>query len=177
MTIDRDTEVDGSDPSDIDVGADGAGLRLWLAKEAVRLGEVLLAAQQNNLVAMEARASSIFGWSVPSILGLGAVALHSPFAKAAAASAVCLFGAAIGCAIALWPRPWSHVGYNPKITLDWRLASELEILESIAQGYGDAASENDRRLVRFGTWLRVSWGLFVSGPAVGALGVVTLTLF
>ena len=42
----------------------------------MRHGEALLGAQHNILVAMEVRASSILSWSVPTIMALGAVALH-----------------------------------------------------------------------------------------------------
>jgi hypothetical protein len=158
----------------VHLGAAAARLPIWLARQAVRNGELRLGAQQDNLVAMEARATSIFGWSVPSILGLGALGLHSPFVKAAIAAAVCLLGAAIGCVVALWPRPWGHVGHDPKEMLEWELPSELEILESIALGYGNEVLKNDRHLERFANWLRVSWILFIAGPVMGAIGLAVI---
>ncbi len=91
-------------PAAIEVGDADDNLPLWLRREAVRHGKVLLGAQHNNLVAMEARASSILSWNVPTIIALGAVALHGPLAIAAVVAAVFLFVAAIACVVALWPR-------------------------------------------------------------------------
>jgi hypothetical protein len=142
------------------------------AKEAVRQGEMRLTAQQSNLAAMEARATAIFGWSVPTVLGLGAAALTSRYTGAASAAAVCLFGAAVHCMVALWPRHWGHQGYSPLVVLDLSLSSEVDMLESIAQGNAATSEANAARLSRFGWWLKSSWLLFLAAPVMGGIGLI-----
>jgi hypothetical protein len=161
---------------EVDVGEAGDRLPLWLAKEAVRHGELRLAAQQSNLAAMETRATAIFGWSIPTILALGAAALSSRFTGAAVGAAVCLAGSAIHCAVALWPQKWGHPGHNPNVLLDMQLSSELEVLEAVAGGYASTARLNDDRLIRFGAWLRTAWVLFIAAPVAGLVGVLMATI-
>jgi len=161
--------------ADIEVGATEGDLRYWLAKEAIRHGEVHLQSQQSNLIAMETRAGAIFGWSIPTILGLGTVASQGHHPGAAIGSAVCLAGAACACAWALWPQKWGHAGYRPGILLSEKLPSELEVLESIAAGYDETATVNDARLSRFWRWLRMAWILFLASPLVGGLTLAFAT--
>ena len=78
-------------------------------------------------------------------------------------------------AVALWPRQWGHSGHDPLELLDEKLTSELEVLESIAQGYSVTTRMNDRRLERFGHWLRVAWTLFLISPWAGGLAVALTT--
>jgi hypothetical protein len=65
---------DQQTPSLIEVGANiqDGDLRLWRAKEAVRQGELRLAAQAAIRTALEARATAITGWAAASFLALAA---------------------------------------------------------------------------------------------------------
>jgi hypothetical protein len=58
---------------------------------------------------------------------------------------------------------------------DWSLSCELEILEKIAQGYDDTASDNDFTLKRFATWLRVAWLFFAAVPMAGGISIFVST--
>jgi hypothetical protein len=161
----------------IEVGATDDELRLWLAKEAVRHGELRLTAQQNNLAAMESRATSMFGWSIPTILALGTAALRSRYSGPALSAATCMVGTAVMCAVALWPQPWGHAGHRPPMLLNEQLQSELEVIESIALGYDQTADSNEARLTRFGEWLRVAWLLFLLSPLMGGFFLVLAIWF
>jgi len=136
---------------------------------------------------MESRATSIFGWSVPTILALGALALHNSHSGTTLISAIFIAGAAListillacaafECARALWPRKWGHPGHDPKQLIEEQLQTELEVLESIALGYSETAKLNDARLVAFGRHLRGAWAFFILAPVAGCLWIVVITL-
>ena len=159
-----------------EVGASDDEIRLWRAKEAVRHGELLLKSQQDNMVATESRATAVIAWSVPTILALCAFAIQNQYsgdaAMSAVAAAICLAAAATASVVGLWPQRWGHAGYEPLTLLDDPLPSELEILESIAQGYDTTAQQNDARLNRFARWMRVAWLFFIAAPAIGMLRIL-----
>jgi hypothetical protein len=155
----------------IEVGASGGDLRYWQAKEAVRQGEARLAAQSTIRTAMEARATAITGWAAASFLAVAAVAFSSqgwPVRAGAAALAIPLFCAAVACIHTARPRDWAMVGYDPPVILEDTLATELEILESIAQGLSPGIQDNNRRLNEMGTRLRVAGWLLIAALFVGA---------
>lgn len=94
----------------IEVGASGADLRYWKAKDAVRQGEARLAAQSTIRTAMEARATAITGWAAASLLAAAAAGLSTPdwSARAGAASlAIQLFCAAVTSIHTARPRDWA----------------------------------------------------------------------
>lgn len=164
--------TDGPDGGSVEIGATDADLRLWLAKEAVRHGELLLASQLSNLTAMETRATALFGWSVPAILVLGAAALNARYTGPAIAAASLLAGAAVACAYGLWPQKWSHAGYDPREILDEKLTSELEVLEAMAGGYAEGANLNKARLDHLAVCLRFAWACFIASPVAGGIALL-----
>jgi hypothetical protein len=167
------SEANGDpDGGSVEVGAVDADLRLWLAKEAVRNGELLLASQLSNLTAMETRATALFGWSVPTILALGAAALNTRYTGPAIAAASLLGGAAVACAHGLWPQKWRHAGYHPGEILNEKLTSELEVLESIAGGYAKGADLNNARLDQLADCLRFAWVFFIVSPVAGGIALL-----
>jgi hypothetical protein len=103
-----------SEDNEIEVGALGDSLRYWLAKEALRQGELGLTSQMSALDAMMSRASAIFGWSVTvSIALVGIASLPGGSQLPAFAALVFTFLAAVCCVCALWPRNWVLNGYDP----------------------------------------------------------------
>lgn len=162
----------------IEVGAADKQLRLWAAKEAVRQGELRLAAQAANLQAAEGRATSLFGWTNAGVLAGAALfssheVNHQALVIASLAAPAFL---TIGfCLVALWPTTWCETGTD----IPWLLAqvaeddSELRNLEAMAKAYGTALDENSRRLLRFSKLLR---GAFISFAAT-AIVAVGLVLF
>src|SRR5262245_54989647 len=66
-------------PLAIEVGASDDTLRYWLAKEALRQGEVQMAAQSAALQSLASRATSILGWSVTITGALAAAAVSGPY--------------------------------------------------------------------------------------------------
>ena len=113
--------------NEIEVGAVGDTLRYWLAKEALRQGELALTSQLCALDAMMSRASSIFGWSVTvSIALVGVVSLPASSRLPALVSLVCTFFAAVCCVCALWPRNWVLNGYDASWVISQVYGTELE---------------------------------------------------
>jgi hypothetical protein len=162
----------GPDGGSVEVGATDADLRWWLAKEAVRHGELLLPSQLSNLTAMETRATALFGWSVPTILALGAAALNTRYTGPAIAAASWLAGAAAACVYGLWPQDWSHAGYHPREILNEKLTSELEVLEAIAGGYAEGADLNKARLAHLADCLRFAWAFFIASLVAGGIALL-----
>ena len=90
----------GPDGGSVEVGATDADLRWWLAKEAVRHGELLLPSQLSNLTAMETRATALFGWSVPTILDTRCSRAKYPIHRTG--DCRCLVARGCGCSLRLW---------------------------------------------------------------------------
>lgn len=157
----------------IEVGETGDTLRFWRAKEAIRHAETHLTAQASSLSAMETRATSILGWATTGVFALGAAAISGQYRAGASVAASALFASAVFVILGLWPRDWGIAGCAPLQVMDSKYDSELEILESIAQGYANTVSLNNKRLTSFSTMLRTSWIFFVASPM---LAVVALYL-
>lgn len=160
-------------PPEIEVGAQAEDLRYWLAKEAVRQGEVRLSAQAQNIAAMESRATSILAWSTATMVALGAAASQGHLRPIAMLAGALLLAASIACIGALWPAAWHPPGHDFAALAKMRTQApdktELEVLELIAVSYEDGIAANDRRAGRFAWWLRAAWILFLAAPIAGAI--------
>lgn len=160
-------------PPAIEVGASEAegDLRYWRAKEAVRQGEARLTAQAAIRTAMEARATAITGWAAAAlVVATGAVFAAPDWASrsAAAFTVVVLFIAAGTCIFAARPRDWSMTGYDPQVIMTDTLSTELETLESLAEGISPGIQANNLRLNTMGTLLRWAGWMLIAAPVAGA---------
>lgn len=163
-----------AEPAGTEVGKrrrDGE-LRFWLAGEALRNAELRLAAQAATLQSLEARAASLMQWSVTAVLALLAILATHPELQPAAERAGLMLAAAWGCAArATWPAEWGVAGYDPAELLEDASATELEVREACAKGYGDAITANKARLASGGEWLRRAWVCFAAAPVAAFLGL------
>ena len=93
---------------------DGA-LRLWLAHEAMRQAEQVLAGQTASLTALETRATTLLTWSATTALALSALALGPthpvPLGPASIVGAL-LVATAGACGAALRPDDWHYPGFR-----------------------------------------------------------------
>jgi hypothetical protein len=177
----------GSTAAPIEVGASRqeGTLRYFLAAEAVTKGELLLASQVTSIGRLQTSATAIMGWTVTISLALTAAiasALASqtnPPATApnalshlfwpAISSQVLVLIAALCCFVVLFPGRWHVPGVEPELILGLSYDTELEALESIASGYGQAASRNGRHLTRLEHLLRIAWSSFIGAPVAAML--------
>lgn len=151
----------------IEVGAADDTLRYWLAKEALRQGELQIAAQISALQSLATRATSILGWAVTVAGALIAAAISGPWKLPAIVAAGCMFVSSVCCFVALWPRDWALPGHRPAWLLSAPHPTELEVLEGMARGYATGNEQNARRQQRFGKWLRAAWVFFLLAPLAG----------
>jgi len=177
--------AEGAEPATIEVGAtrgDGT-LRYWQAKEAVSKGELLLGSQIGALSRIMSSASSILGWSVTislALTGVIASTLVAPVSThptagpalgrllwAAASAETLLIAAATCCVCVLWPSRWHPPGHDPALLMEAPYDSELEIVEALAGGYAQAATQNSMGLDRLEKILRGAWLCFVAAPIMG----------
>ena len=165
-----------SQDGEIEVGNLGDSLRYWLAKEALRQGELGLTSQMSALDAMMSRASAIFGWSVTVTIALvGIASLPGGPQFPAFAALVCAFRAAVFCVCALWPRNWALNGYDPVSVINQTYGTELEVLESMAKGLAEAKRLNGAASQRVGIFLRLGWLCFCLSPVAGLAPVAVKT--
>jgi hypothetical protein len=169
------------DESPIEFGASRSegNLRYWLAKEAVSKGELFLGSQISALARLMASATSILGWSVTISLALTGLIASSLVSRVpptgvisrvvgpAAAAEVLLILAAVLCVCVLWPGTWRPPGHHPARVLNAQYDTELEVLESMAEGYAEAVEQNTTGLARLEMLLRSAWLCFVAAPVVG----------
>jgi hypothetical protein len=169
------------DERSIEFGASGSegNLRYWLAKEAVSKGELFLGSQISALARLTASATSILGWSVTISLALTGVIASSlvprvpsidviaRVVRAAAIAEILLILAAVLCVCVLWPGTWRPPGHHPGRVLNAPYETELEVLESMAEGYAEAVEKNTTGLARLEMLLRAAWLCFVAAPVVG----------
>jgi len=158
-----------NESNETEVGAADGTLRLWLAKEALRQGELRLAGQALTLQAMETRATSLLTWSVTVGVALVAASIDSRFRDAAVSAFTCSTIAASACVWGMWPRSWRIAGQRFSDMERRALSTELEHLASMAQGVENAAEANEARVKRFASALRVAWVSVVAAPVVAAV--------
>ena len=161
-------------PAPIEVGTSlvEGTLRYWKANQAVTKGELLLASQISSMGRLITAATSILGWSVTISLALtGAIA--SALAPAISApgnsllssvlshllwpaivAEVLLSFAAMCCIRVLCPGTWRAPGHDPALVLNAPYGTELEVTESMASGYAEAAECNSSALDRLELSLR-----------------------
>ncbi|MGA9867331.1 MAG: hypothetical protein WBQ75_12950 [Acetobacteraceae bacterium] len=156
----------------VEVGAIGADLRYWRAKEALRHGELRMGVQAQATQALEARATAMLGWSVAGVLALGAAIVNGTHAIAAGTAATCLFAAAVLCIVAITSREWSGPGYRPEVVLNDRSGSELEAIESLVIGYQQAVQRNHEGFRKFETLLYWALACIVAAPILGAAALL-----
>ena len=156
-------------PDEIEVGASDGELRLWLAKESVRLGELRLAGILNNHQSVMNRLASILTWSTTTAIAAAAWMWQHMSAGPAIAGAFLVFAA--GSAIAgLWPATWHHAGFSRSNLSSWQNTSELAYLENLAVSYEESAADNLRTAASSTQWLQRAWVCF---GAAGAMAVLT----
>lgn len=154
---------------DIGVAAESGKLRLWVAREAVRHGELRLAGQASNIQAMEAGATAVLQWSVGAMIGLLGFGAKGDLPMLPMAVAGCCLAAAMLISIrALWPKIWHHAGYSPQ-DLDDFGRNELWTLESIALGYDKSVLGNHATISAFGQRMRWAWCAFAAAPLLSAV--------
>jgi hypothetical protein len=148
-----------------------AELRLALAKEALRQAEMRLGDQAVALAALETRATAIVGWSLAGFVAAGAALLRletlpllawiSPGALAGFSAALCT------AALPLLPGGWGVRGHEPsEIQAEWA-ASEADILEWCADGYGQSISDNAERLAKSSKLVRRAIAYMIAAPILG----------
>ena len=174
----------------IEVGASRqeGTLRYLLAKEAETKGELLLASQITSIGRLQTSATSMMGWSVTISLALTAAiasALASPANLPANApkalshlfwpaisSQVLILIAGFCCFVVLFPGRWHVPGVEPELILGSPYDTELEVLEAMASGYGQAASRNGPRIIRLEYLLRIAWISFIGAPFAAVVSYI-----
>lgn len=162
---------------EIDVGATEETLRLWQAKEALRQAELRLAAQTDSRRAFEARVTTLLGWIIAtaSVVASGILGTAPARVSVALAMLVPLLIATVTSVSIVWPGWWSNAGYEPHLIFDSALGSELEIIESMAQGYEEGIQRNELWLHRASHLSRAVYGFFALGPLAGAVALLWFT--
>jgi hypothetical protein len=158
-----------------ELGAIGDVLRLWRAREALRLAELRLKGQVDALGGFMTRASAILGWIVAIGCLVTAGLLQFPGDTRVLAGvfmAIPLALAALCGAVVMQPRTWSELGYAPGVILDSELGSEREEIESMVLGYALGIAANDLALRSIATTMRAAYWLFAIAPFMGAAGLV-----
>jgi hypothetical protein len=184
--------MNNSAEKQIDVGdADEDGtIDLWIAKESVRQGELLLLNQINLRSMYNTSATALLGWSVTisvALLGWLVVKLTSiDFSKTIEINQIntaipalltfsIIFISGYLCVWSLLPRRGTKLelsGIPPRSLLEGKLRTELENLQAIAQAYVNATEKNLAFLENYRLWLRVAWSLFLLSPLLGLLSYV-----
>lgn len=159
----------------INVGLADADLRLCLAVEAARQGELRLAGQQANLQAGEARATSVLGWSATGLSAMAVLALDQQRRMLVVPSAILLALCVVMCVRALWPKMWHTAGYTGEDLAGWQVGSELELREALASGYESAASDNKARMDHFARCMVVAWVSLALAPLAGILMIMAFS--
>lgn len=161
---------------EIQIGAVGDDFHLWAAKEAQRQGELIIASQTADLLATEARATSLVGWTVAGALaGVAVLAGHKNVHEAAilAILSVPVIVAVGACACALWPKPWHRAGFAPQWVMEEDPGNcELNVLQAIAKAHGKAIDENQSRLEDFAKKMRIAWLAFLAIPVLSIAAVL-----
>jgi uncharacterized membrane protein YgcG len=160
-------------PKTIEVGAADDSIRYWLAKEAIRQGDLAIVTQISAIQSLATRATAILGWSVTVSGALIAAAVAGPWKLAAGVATAIMFLAAFCCFVALWPRDWKLSGHSSRWLLSAPHATELEVLESMALGYAEGSDLNSRSPQRFARWLRAAWIFFLMAPLAGFVAWVS----
>lgn len=145
------------------------------AEHAVKAAEVRLVAQAAGLGTLEARATSLIGWSAASMAGLIAVAVaggSAPELRAAAGfGAVALALAARQALRCLVPGEWVMPGHLPQIVLNPRDGeTAAEFHESLAEGYEPGIRRNSARLGAASDALTRALRLLLLAPVAALLG-------
>lgn len=154
----------------IEVGKADGDVRLWRAVEAMRQGELLLATQTANLVAMETRATAILAWSVAGATAIGLGVANGTLQPLHGLVGLPLLLAAGACILAMWPRRWHGAGYHSRDVAEVHGDTELEVREAIALGYDCGIARNGRRLRATAVWLRGAWLAAVAAPLGAIIG-------
>ncbi len=176
----EDSSSDNGDAANtIEVGATEDTLRLWKAREAVRHGELRLAAQAAIRTALEARSTALTGWGAVGLLATVAGLFASlkdenvPSALGSGAAAFVLLLAGAGGIYAARPRAWNSAGYAPEEILNDPWQTEMETLEAVAGGLGLSIAKNNSRLDRTGRTLRTV-GLLLTLALVAGVVIYAL---
>lgn len=160
---------------EINVGQADADLRLCIAVEAVRQGELRLTGQQANIQAGEARATSVLGWSAAGLSAMAVLALDQERRILVAPSAVLLALCVVMCIAALWPKAWNTAGYTRADLAAWQVGSELELRESLASGYEESAAENRVQMDHFARCMMFAWVSLALAPVAGILMILAFS--
>ncbi len=170
--IDPALPSDGPSP-EIEVGAQGDELRYWLAKEAVRQGERSLTFEASVLAATLAQATTMLSWLVTAVTAAVVVAInpsHPEWKIAAIAISAGLVIAAGRCIWVVFPRrSIQSEGFDAPQIMQSGLKSELEQLESLAEGIFTAVVHSRARIISFQRRLAVAWIIFAMTPLLALL--------
>lgn len=161
--------------ANIEVGAADDELRLCLAVEAARQGELRLAGQQANLQAAETRATSVLSWAVTGLTAMAVLALDQQHRTLVVPSAVCLATCAVACISVLWPKEWHTTGYTKADLAKWKIESELDLRESLASGYETCTAENKVEMDRIARMMMIAWMSLALAPIAGIIMVMAFS--
>jgi hypothetical protein len=157
---------------EIEVGATGPDLRYWLAKEAVRQGEMSLKFQAATFTQTTAQATTMLGWVITAAsaaigISIGSAQVRWHFAALTVATGFMLTAGL--CIKVVYPQDFPGEGLDPDQLLTIRLPTELEVLEAIGKGYSTTIGRNKLKLVAARRLLAMAWLAFAMTPVAGGL--------
>ena len=150
----------------IEVGEAENPYRLWAVQEAQRQAETIIAAQAEELIAAEGRASGLLGWLVGGTLAAWAVIgnRHVGYVEISlvAAPVIVAMGA---CILALWPLEWHRAAIDPAwLLLEEPGDTEAKTLRDIVGTLTNSIKENQKRLDAAALKIRLAWVMFLIIP-------------
>jgi len=161
-------------PEETELGATGADLPLWRAREAIRHAEIRLSVQGSAAQSLEGRATSMLGWSVAGLLAVGAAVVNGTHFVAACVAGVCLAVCGGLCLFGILGRDFNGVaGYEPAILLADQSGSEYEALVALAEGYQQAVVHNHAAFTRFKSLLAAAM-VFMAGAPISGFAALAL---
>lgn len=162
---------ENNNPAEIEVGAVGAELRYWLAKEAVRQQERSFSLEASEMAAVKSQATTLLGWIVAAVvLTFDSPTSHPEWriASLCICAGLTLVGAL--CIFIIFPRKGRQFsGFAAPQLIDSAFGSELEQLESLARGLFIATEKNRGQILRFQSILGWAWICFLATPIISVL--------
>jgi hypothetical protein len=145
------------------------------AEHAVKAADARLVAQAAGLAALEARATSLIGWTAAAIAALIAVlfaqGVAAPLRVAALSGGVALALAAREAVRCLRPGDWTMPGHLPQVVLQAREGeTAAEFQQSLAEGYEAGIRRNSVRLGAVAEALAWALRALLLAPAAAVLG-------
>lgn len=153
-------------PDNTEIAAAGDAYRLWAVQEAQRQAETIIAAQAEELIAAEGRASGLLGWLVAGTLAAWAViGKHHVGCVEVVIVAIPVIVAMGACILALWPLKWHRAAIDPAwLLLEHPDDTETKTRRDIVGTLTNSIKENQQRLDAAAFKIRVAWVMFLIIP-------------